>query len=71
MFDGAMVSDAVDVVVQSNDANVQAPVVDEQESAEKDISRDEIVVFVSSVSNYQRIVDAIGSDVDVFILSDN
>ena len=71
MFDGAMAGDAVDAVdaaVPGVDASLQNITVNDQENAEKESSRNEVVIVDGSITDYQSIISSIGSAAEVFIL---
>ncbi|MDC0190297.1 DUF4347 domain-containing protein, partial [Rhodospirillales bacterium] len=74
MFDGAMAGDAVDAVdaaLPEENASLQNTAVNDQEHAEKESSRNEVVIVDGSITDYQSIISSIGSAAEVFILGEN
>ena len=71
MFDGAMAGDVVDATVGDEDPTLQNIAVNDQEHAEKESTRNEVVIVDGAIANYQSIISSIGSDADVFILGKN
>ena len=71
MFDGAMAGDAVDAAIPEENASLQNTAINDQENAEKESSRNEVVIVDGSITDYQSIISSIGSGAEVFILREN
>ena len=61
----------VDATVGDEDTSLQNIAVNDQEHAEKESTRNEVVIVDGAIANYQSIISSIGSDADVFILGKN
>ena len=71
MFDGAMAGDVVDAASSDEGSSIQNFVANEREHAEKESSRNEVVIVDGAIKDYQSIISSIGNNAEVFILGEN